>query len=131
MATCGRFLSHPRRAVAFMARAGLKGRSETMTQYSAWDLLFGSPSDEAAALCLNNLGDAAGVAETGPGVIWFWNGQIFTTLANSTLYAINDDQIAVGEGPAVASGPDVAIMVQNGVVTDLTPQVGQYATCTG
>ena len=56
-----------------------------MTHYYARDLLFGSPSHEAAALGLNNLGDAAGVTETGPGVIWFWNGQIFTTLANSTL----------------------------------------------
>ena len=67
MATCGRFLSHSRRAVVFMARAGLTGRSETIVFHNyAWDLLFGSPSDEAAALGLNNLGDAAGVAETGP-----------------------------------------------------------------
>ena len=88
-----------------------------MTYNYAWDLLFGSPSDEAAALGLNNLGDAAGVAETGPGVIWFWNGQIFTTPANSHSLRNKRDQIAVGEGPAVASGPDVAIMVQNSVVT--------------
>ena len=112
-----------------------------MMLYDAVALVSGSinPND-ISALGLNNLGDAAGGINFGPGVEWLWNGAKVTldplqNAKSAFLWAINDLRVAVGarqkDGEVEQYIPIMVSASPGGAqATDLTALVGN-AVCTG